>query len=67
MSYNTQEMGEIRVSSKIDRTALERRTLTCLSELNMSPALKSEQKEAISAQVLERIYLTCCQMALGKA
>ena len=41
--------------------------LKYLSEFNMSRALKSEQKEAISALVPERIYWPCCQLALGKA
>ena len=41
--------------------------LKCLAEFNMSRTLKSEQKEAISALVPERIYWPCCQLALGKA
>ena len=40
--------------------------LKCLSQFNMSSALKSEQKEA-STLVLESIYWLRCQMALGKA
>ena len=34
---------------------------------NMSRALKSEQKEAISTLVSGRIYWPCCQLASGKA
>ena len=40
--------------------------LKCLSQFNMSSALKLEQKEA-STLVLESIYWLRCQMALGKA
>ena len=40
--------------------------LKCLSQFNMSSALKSEQKEAPTL-VLESIYWLRCQMALGKA
>ena len=41
--------------------------LKCLSEFNMSSALKTEQKEAISTLVLESIYWPRCRLALGKA
>ena len=41
--------------------------LKCLPEFNMSSALKTEQKEAISTLVLESIYWLRCQLALGKA
>ena len=40
--------------------------LKCLSQFNMSSALKSEQEEA-SRLVVESIYWLRCQMALGKA
>ena len=38
--------------------------LKCLSEFNMSRALKSEQKEAIFTLVLEKIHWSWCQLAL---